>query len=148
MNEPLWEFEEIQLIYGSSLSQEYTHTHTHTPHTHTHTHTRTHHTHTHTHTHTPHTTHHTQLHKYLRAMGYRIHHNVWSSRFFPDKIPGSQNLIYPKQKQCHAGAIFKGASWGSPLPVGQGHCEAMWISSWGSTMAPGDILSMPSHGPA
>ena len=96
----------------------------------------------HTHTHT-----HTQVHKYLRAMGYRIRHKVWSSGFLPSKIPGSQNLIYSKQKQSHTGAIFKGASWGPPLPVGQGHCEAIWISFWCSTMAPGDVLSMPSHGP-
>ena len=122
MNEPLGEFEEIQLICGSSLSQEYTPPAPPPPNT--------------------------QVHKYLRAMGYRIRHKVWSSRFLPSKIPGSQNLIYSKQKQSHTGAIFKGASWGPPLPVGQGHCEAIWISFRGSTMAPGDVLSMPSHGPA
>ena len=66
----------------------------------------------------------------------------------PGKIPGSQNLICSKQKQCHTGAISKGAICGSPLPVGQGDCEATWISFRCSTMAPGDALSEPSHGPA
>lgn len=66
----------------------------------------------------------------------------------PGKIPASQNLIYSKQKQCHTGAIFKGAIWGSPLPVGQGDCEAIWISFRCSTMAPGDALSGPIHGAA